>query len=317
MSEKQEQEQKPLELEDTLADMIEFCLKMSDGRQSLLSGGIDPIKVRINKFRQVFEKKRGGPNNMKSMVSTAYSKCSKKIDGLDNDVSSFNEFLKWFGEQNIALQPRDDPKSVSIPLSIICRECLKMSEGDDDDKGDNENAALADIFLLHLLRIFAFATTSDRSEEKVDDHISYIEGILGLDPDETPDITGFLLNIMEKLSSRIGGKDMVGNIKKFMRGPLKREDRRKYEDIILKTTDKVFSAIPKDAMTNPENFDLNKVLTNTASDFQNDAGMQTLFNSLSSLGTQATAGSTSASTSTSISTSGLGSSELDAFASSV
>lgn len=273
------EEQKPLELEDTLSEMIDFCLKVSDSSQTLLSTDVNPIKLRINKFREIFESKRNKPNNMKAMVSNAYSKCSKKIDQLENNVKSTHEFLKWFGDQSISLQPRDDPKSVSIPLSVICRNCLKMGDEEDD------HAALADIFLLHLLRNFAFATTNDTSEEKIDDHISYLEGMLGLDPDETPDITGFVINMMDKLSARMGGgKDMMNTVKKFMRGPLKREDRRKYEDTILKVTDKFISAIPKDAMTNPENLNIGEVMASATSNFQslqNDSDVRSIFDSLS------------------------------------
>lgn len=277
-----------LKLTDVLADLIDFCLKMSDAEGGPLTAGINPVKVRVNKFREVFETKRNGPNNMKQMVTTAYNKCSGQIEKLENNVTSMHKFMTWFSDQNVALQPRNDPKSVSIPLSMICRDCLRMAEDN-----VNEHAGIADAFMLHLLRIFAFSA-SDEIEDKIDDHIAYLEGMLGLDPNETPDVTGFLVNIMDKLTSRFGpnSKQFGNSFKKMMKGPIDRRKRKDMESAIIKVADNFLDKIPKEIMTNPDNFnpetfDPSTLMSTTManiSNFKDNVDMKSMFESFSTMG---------------------------------
>jgi len=279
-----------LELQDVLAEMIDFCLKLADSSQGVMSGSVNPVKLRINKFREVFESKRKGPNNMKQMVTTVYSKCGRKLIDLENSAASMHIFMTWFTGQNIALQPRDDPKSVSIPLSIICRECLKLA-----DDNPNDHAALSEVFMLHLLRVLAFATTSDEAEDKIDDHIAYLEGLLGLDPNETPDVTGFLVNIMDKLTSRFGSgsKKFGDDFKRLMKGPMDRKKRKDIESAIFKVADGLLDKIPKDIMTNPENFNPAELMTSTMTNMatlKDSQEMKSMFESLGALDLTAMAG---------------------------
>lgn len=237
--------EEPIKLEDTIENMIDFCFQVLEVSETPISGD-NPTKKRINKFKILFDQKKNKPNNLKGQVVPVYEKCKGEIlnleigDDLSEDMKRVKSFLTWFSNQSLSIQPRESERSVSIPLSIICRECLRISESNEE----KEDIYL--LFTLLLFRILAFAS-SDEEEEKIDKKIAYLESVLEIEADECPDVSNFFFHLMDKVTGKYGGKEASQQIKNMMKGKMKKEDRKKYEEMVMNLADSVLSKIPKDA----------------------------------------------------------------------
>lgn len=278
----------PIKLEDTLGDLIEFCLKVRSSQQGVLSSNVDSISARIKRFELAFNKKKDGPNNMKKMISEIYSKCKSQIAEIeDDDVDKIKEFLLWLSKQNFTIKPREDgEKTCSIPISMICNDCIKIAAEDE------EQETIHEMFLLHFLRVMNFVTSKNSPEEEhIDKIISSLENLLGLDPDESPDVASFFIHLMDKVTDKLGGKEVSAGIKKFFKGQMKREDRKKYEDTVLNVAEKLVGKMPKPG----ENIDFNNIgsmVNNTTQEMMKELAVAGINNNTNNSGTGSSSSNT-------------------------
>lgn len=249
-------EEGPMKLQDAMAKLIDLCLQVTDNEGSLLSPGNNAAKTRIKRFQLIFNQKKDGPNNLKQHLNLVYTKCKEKILNLKADLDEMKDFLKWFADAEISLRPRQDDKSVSIPLSMVCRSCIKISNENEEKENIHE------LFLLFLLRVFAFVSTDDE-EKHIDELILFLEELLDLEHEECPDLTSFFFHLMDKVTKKFGGKDSAQQIRKLLKGQIKREDRLKYEETIMNVAERFIGKMPKseDGTLNPGGmpFDLSKM----------------------------------------------------------
>jgi hypothetical protein len=193
---------------DALDNLIVFAEKIlhydTSGGLSISSLGhqSNAIQTGLTGYRNIYNKTRTNPVKHIEKFKEVYDQCRSQFI---REIS-LDDFMEWFQSKGFTITPQPNSRN-KFCLTIIFRNCVRVAQNiaSESDRASPEKAeellndpaaVYPEHFMLYLFRVFYHCADETDRQTMLIPRIEELEKSLGLRKDESPPVSGDLMDVM-------------------------------------------------------------------------------------------------------------------------
>lgn len=198
---------------DALDNLIVFAEKIlhydTSGGLSISSLGnkSNAVQTGLTGYRSIYNKTRTNPIKHIEKFKEVYNQCRSQFI---REIS-LDDFMEWFQNKGFTITPQPNSRN-KFCLTIIFRNCVRIAQNiaEEADRVSPEKAeelfndpaaVYPEHFMLYLFRVFYHCADETDRQTMIISRIEELEKALGLRKDETPPVSGDLMDVLNYASS--------------------------------------------------------------------------------------------------------------------